>query len=429
MLNRTIPPAIHDAISFNFELKPCQLTRCLNQIPVYWLQGGTQEVVEVSWVFKAGIWQEPQTAVAQATAALLKNGTAHKSAFRLNEAIEYYGASLKTSANNDFASVTLHALSKHLPMLLPVVREIIAEAIFPEEEVNIYKQNALQRLAVNLRQCDFVANRHIDAFVFGRQHPYGRFTEQENVEALSSAVLNDFHKRFYTAANCTIFMSGNFDESNLELLKDNFGKDQWNVQAGAEVSIPLYTKMPDPQLKYRINNDPNGVQGAVRIARPFIHRTDPKFAEALVMNTVFGGYFGSHLMANIREDKGFTYGIYSSLISYQQEAMMMIATEAGKDVCEQTVAEVYKEMKIMQEQPIDSEELLLIKNYLLGGILGDLEGPFSIMQRWKNLILNDQTIDDFHRNISIYKGITVERIQELATEYLNPEQFYELIVV
>lgn len=429
MLNRSLAPAIHDAISFDFELKPCQFTRCLNQIPVYWLQAGTQEVVEVSWVFKAGIWQEPQTAVAQATASLLKNGTAHKSAFRLNEAIEYYGASLKATANNDFATVTLHALSKHLPMLLPVVKEIIAEAIFPEEEVTIYKQNALQRLAVNLRQCDFVANRHIDAYVFGRQHPYGKFTEQQDVEALNSAVLNDFHKRFYSSANCTIFLSGNFDEANLELIKDNFGKEQWNNSTAAAAHIPVFTKMPNETLKHRIENDPNGVQGAVRISRPFLQRTDPQFAEALVMNTVFGGYFGSRLMANIREEKGFTYGIYSSLISYQQEGMMMIATEAGKDVCEQTVEEVYKEMKLMQEQMVDAEELLLVKNYLLGGILGDLDGPFSIMQRWKNLILNEQTIEDFHRNINVYKTITAERIQELAQQYLNPDAFYELIVV
>ncbi|RQO31953.1 insulinase family protein [Taibaiella sp. KBW10] len=428
MLDRSIAPAIHDAVSFTFELPACQKTVCLNQIPIYWLQAGTQEVVEVSWVFKAGIWAESQTAVAQATAALLKNGTAHKSAYRLNEAIEYYGASLKVTANNDFSTVTLHALSKHLPLLLPVIKEIIAEAIFPEEEVNIYKQNALQRLSVNLRQCDFVANRHIDAFVFGRQHPYGKFTEQPDIEALSSSVLNDFHKKHYSAGNCTIFVSGNFEESNLNLVMDHFGKDSWN-DTQATTSIIGYDKQPNEVLKHRINNDPNGVQGAVRMARPFLMRTDPIFAETLVLNTVFGGYFGSRLMANIREEKGFTYGIYSSLISYQYEGMMMIATEAGKDVCEQTVAEIHKEMKLLQDSPIDAEELMLVKNYLLGSILGDLDGPFSIMQRWKNLILNNQTEADFHRSIAVYKNITAERLQELAQQYLNPEAFYELIVV
>jgi len=147
------------------------------------------------------------------------------------------------------------------------------------------------------------------------------------------------------------------------------------------------------------------------------------------LNTIFGGYFGSRLMANIREEKGYTYGIHSHIYNYKQDGALLIATEAGTAVCEQTVAEVYKEMDLLCNELVDDEELLLVKNYLLGNLLGDLDGPFSIMQRWKNLILNDMPAEQFDKNILIYKNITPEALQILAQKYLRKEDYYELIVV
>lgn len=427
MRNRSIPPQIHDAISFDFSLQPCNIINCDNNIPLYWINAGAQEVIEISLVFKAGIWHEPHNAVAQTVAALLKSGTSTQNALAINEAIEYYGASLKVSANNDWAFVTLHCLSKHATAILPTLHAILTDAAFEAHELELYKQNALQRLSVNLRQSDFVANRNIDALLFGRQHPYGKYTEAADIQALTTEQLRDFHKKNYAANNCRIFVCGNYTDATLQAIVDTFGKDNWNeslsytTQNTAEIS-------GSEQKLFRIINDETSVQGAIRMARMIPRRDDPVFPELFVMNTVFGGYFGSRLMANIREDKGYTYGIYSSLLSYIHAGVMMIGTEAGKEVCEQTIIEVKKEMKLMQETLVPEQELLLVKNYLLGSILGDLDGPFSIMQRWKNLILNDQDINTFNRNIEVYKNITPERVQELAQMYLHEAAFYELVV-
>ena len=131
------------------------------------------------------------------------------------------------------------------------------------------------------------------------------------------------------------------------------------------------------------------MQGAIRIARPFPNRHHPDFMKVMVLNTVFGGFFGSRLMSNIREEKGYTYGIHSYVQNHIHKSAWMISTEAGKDVCEATIEEVYKEMKLLREELVDEEELLLVRNYLIGTILGDLDGPFQIMGRWKNLILNN----------------------------------------
>lgn len=427
MINRKVAPPIKDAIDFDFQLLPCHAQILSNNIPLYWLSAGSQEVVQVDWVFEAGMWQEPQTAIAQATAALLKNGTDAQTSLQINEALEFYGASLKVAVNNDYAFVTLHTLTKHLAHILPIVRSVIMDASFPEEELEVYKQNALQRLSVNLRQCDFVANRHIDAFLFGRQHPYGRFTEPDDILALNVEALRAFHKARYAAQNCKIFMAGNINEHDVQLIAQYFGTNDWN---GTEITTSIsHIATPAEQLKHRMLNDEQGVQGAIRLARNFVTRQHPDFAPMIVVNTLFGGYFGSRLMANIREEKGYTYGIYSHLYNYKQQGALLIATEAGRDVCEAAVDEVFKEMKILREQPVQEDELLLVKNYLLGNLLGDLDGPFSIMQRWKNLILNDMPVEHFHNNISIYKAISVAQVQELANRYYREEDFYNLIVV
>ncbi len=416
-----------DAVNFNYQLQPLRREAFSNHIPLYWLCAGTQEVVQVEWVFEAGLWQEQQTAVAQATAALLKNGTARRSALEINEAIEFYGASLKIAANNDYTIVTLHTLTRHLAALLPVVREILTEASFAATEVETYVRNAQQRLGISLRQCDFVANRHIDAYLFGKAHPYGRFTEVADLLALNTATLSDFHCKHYQSGNCRIFMAGKIDKSHVAMVDEHFGRAQWG---GSEMApANEHTTNPAAERHYRIVNDENGVQGAVRIARNFPTRKHPDFSPMLVLNTVFGGYFGSRLMANIREEKGFTYGIYSQIYNYKWDGALLIATEAGREVCEQTVTEIYKEMDLLCQERVSEEELLLVKNYLLGNILGDLDGPFSIMQRWKNIVLNDLPDDHFDSNIEIYKTIGPDRLRDLAGKYLNRPDYYELVVI
>ena len=144
---------------------------------------------------------------------------------------------------------------------------------------------------------------------------------------------------------------------------------------------------------------------------------------------MFGGFFGSRLMSNIREDKGYTYGIHSYVQNHIQESAWMISTEAGKDVSEATVTEVYNEMALLRNTLIDEEELLLVRNYMIGSILGDLDGPFQIIGRWKNIILNDLDEQYFYDSIKVIKTISAEDIKALAEKYLKPEDFYELVVI
>src|SRR5690606_21312925 len=144
-----------------------------------------------------------------------------------------------------------------------------------------------------------------------------------------------------------------------------------------------FTLQAGSEKKLRLSIEEKSVQGAVRILRRFPTREHPDFAPMIILNTLLGGYFGSRLMANIREEKGYTYGIYSLLYAYQKESCLLIATEAGKEVCDAVIAETWKELDRLCQEPISKDELSLVKNYLFGNLLGDLDGPFSLIRRWK----------------------------------------------
>ncbi|MBS1689884.1 MAG: insulinase family protein [Bacteroidetes bacterium] len=426
VLDRKTPPRIHDAIEFEYKLPPVTEGRLDNGLPLYWLNAGVQDVVEMDWVFPAGIWYEQKQAVAQAAAGLIKNGTSKRTSHQIHEALEFYGANLKVSAGNDFSTITLYSLTKHLPQLLPIVFEIITDAIFPQEEVEIHKRNAIDRLLVSQRQCEFVANQQIDALLFGDKHPYGRYSKKEIIEAITREDLIAFYKNHYDLSRVKMFMSGNVAEQEVKWVNEVFGK-------AAITNNPLIEQSYQPQeaqeKKHNLLNDQNGVQGAIRIGRLFPNRHHPDFAPMVVLNTLFGGYFGSRLMSNIREDKGYTYGIYSSMSPYLNSGSLIIHTEAGRDVLEAAVKEIYHEMDVLCNEKADDDELLLVKNYLLGNMLGDLDGPFSIMQRWRTLILNDMTEANFNRNVNIYKTITADELQTLAQKYLRASDYHEIVVV
>ena len=426
MLDRKVTPTIEEAVHFDLQLKNCDRFTLDNKVPVYAMNAGAQDVVMVEWVFDAGNWYDKQPMVAATTNFLIKNGTTSKSAYQINDFFEFHGAYLNRSCYNETASITLHCLSKHLETLLPVVREIIETSIFPEQELAIYIQNQKQRLSVNLQKCDFIANRLIDEYLFGINHPYGTYSNAEDYDALNTDVIKAFYKQYYLNGSCKIFVAGKMPTGYESMLNKAFGTLPLHADAPVVVEHPVVTAS---QKKVEIINDENGVQGAIRMARPFPNRHHPDFQKAHVLNTLFGGFFGSRLMSNIREDKGYTYGIHSYFQNHVHASAWMISTEAGRDVCAATIAEVIKEMELLRNEPVDKEELDLVRNYMIGSLLGDLDGPFQLIGRWKNYVLNGLDENYFYKSIETIKSVTPEELQRLANTYLQPEDFYELVVI
>ena len=426
--DRAVPPFIKDAIDFNVVLPPCEKHVLSNGVEVYALNMGTEEMIMLNWVFFAGNWYEDKKTVAAACNFLLKNGTASKTAFEINEHFEYYGSYLNRSCYNETSELVLHCLNKHVEELLPVVAEIVSESSFREEEIDIYKQNSQQRLKVSLQKCEFVAGRLIDAYLFGEDHPYGAYNNLEDYAAINREDLLSFYNEYYKHGRCVLFVSGKLPETLIPLLDRHFGKLPIRNHRGG-IELVHHTMKPSDQKQFNITNDVNGVQSAIRIARNFPNRHHPDFQKVMVLNNVFGGFFGSRLMGNIREDKGYTYGIYSYLLNHVQESGWMISTEAGRDVTAATIEEIYREMADLREEKIDDDELLMTRNYMIGTILGDLDGPFQVAGRWKNLILNDLDENYFYAGIETIKTVSAAELQQLANKYLKQEEFYELVVV
>ena len=426
MPDRKTAPPILDAIEFDLQLKPCNRFKLDNGVPVYSIDAGAEELVMVELVFFAGNWYEEKNIVAATTNFMLKNGTRNKSAFAINEHFEFYGAYLNRHCYNETATFTLHTLSKHLPALLPVMAEILTESVFPEDELVIYKQNQKQRLEVNLKKCDFVANRLIDEYVYGFSHPYGKYTRTEDYDKLGQDELIRFYKDYYTQGNCILFVAGKLPADIEQQLNTAFGDLPFHQRPPEEKT---FIQTPAIEKKYNIINDANGVQAAIRIARPFPDRHHEDYPKIQVLNNIFGGFFGSRLMSNIREDKGYTYGIHSHIQNHIHESSWQISTEAGRDVSEATLAETYKEMERLCHETVSAEELDLVKNYMIGGLLGDLDGPFQIIARWKSYVLNQLPDTYFNKSIQTIRTVQPEEIQVLANKYLNPADFYELVVV
>jgi predicted Zn-dependent peptidase len=425
MLNRTIAPQIKDAIDYKITLRPYTKFLLSNGAPVYYINDGAEEVAMIEFVFKAGNYYEDKNTIAAATNYLIKNGTRNRSAFEITEFFEYYGAFLDRQCNNETASITLHCLSRHLKELLPVIRELITDSIFPENELAIFQQNSIQRLSVNLLKCDFVANRFIDEYLYGPNHPYGKVSNKEDIEAIQKEDMVSFFKKYYLQSDCCIFSAGKLPPDFETLLESHFG----DLPLHENMITPTHTREFASEKKHFINNDKNGVQGAIRIGRPFPNRKHPDYKKAVVLNTLFGGYFGSRLMSNIREEKGYTYGIRSFFQNHISENAWIISTEAGKEFCEATIQEVYKEMNLLRKELVNDEELLLVKNYMIGLNLSYIDGPFHVISRWKSLILNDLDENYFYDSIQAIKEITAEELQQLAGKYLQPDDFYELLVI
>jgi len=426
MVNRSVEPAIHEAVDLDIQLKPYKGFTLDNGVQVYAIDAGAEEVVMVEWVFYAGNWYEDKNIVAATVNHMLKNGTNTKPAFAINEHFEFYGAYLNRNCYNETATLTLHSLSKHLPHLLPVMAELLTESTMPEKELAIYKQNQKQRLAVNLKKGDFVANRFIDEYLYGINHPYGKYTSAADYDALQQEELLAYYHRYYTSGHAILFVAGKLPVDIQEQLNKAFGHLPLNNTTLADVQ---HHPQPAAEKKYAIINDEKGVQASIRIARPFPNRHHPDFTKVQVLNNIYGGYFGSRLMSNIREDKGYTYGIHSYLQNHMHTSAWLISTEAGRDVSAATIAEIYKEMQVLCNEPVGEDELRLVRNYMMGSILGDLDGPFQIIARWKNYILNNLTGDYFYKALEAIRTVSAEELQQLAKKYFNTEEFYELTVV
>lgn len=421
MLDRSQAPdsfPIHD-----FALPRPTTLRLSNGLPVYVIASGKQAICVLQLVFRAGRWFEKEKWVSVFASKMIAEGSERYSARAISEAFDQIGAFWEVNAGTDLFSIEVYVLNKHVRTALDLLCELIAHATIPENEFELLKGRMHQQLKVNLEKTNYLAGQMMKERMFGDQHPYGYLPQPLDLEALKRDHVANFYQHFIQQRPFDIIVSGMVNDELLGHIESTLGR----LAVRGHVESPQFP----PVLGERFNpvpERPDAMQTSLRIAAPLFLRHHPDAIGMEVLNELFGGYFGSRLMQNIREEKGLTYGIYSSLIFLQHAGYLMISAEVSKENKEVAVAEIFKEIKMLTTEKVGEEELLLVKNYLAGNHIKSFNTPVNIADHFKTLHYFQLEPDYFDNYIEKVNEITAERLMELANQYFDEKGFLTVTV-
>ena len=421
MPNRTKAPPIHEIQ--NFGLPAPNKYRLDNGMALYEVRMGTQDALKLEIIFDAGRPQEYKKLAARTTAALLKEGTQSFNAATIAETIDFYGGSLNVPVNLDTSNIILYSLTKHFEHLLPLIVEMMTVPVFPEKELKAFQHRNQQRLLVDLTKNDVIAYRTLTELIFGKLHPYGYNSFPETYAAVKKEDLLQHFNNNYLIDNCLAIISGKTHPKIIDLINHHIGSISKN-----KTFEKKYWDRPNLTPKKLKLEYPQMLQTAIRVGRKLFNRKHHDFYGFYVLNTILGGYFGSRLMTNIREEKGYTYNIYSTMDAMIMDGYFYIGTEVGNEVVQPTLKEIYKEMDRLQTDLVKEEELQMVRNYLLGNLLTTLDGAFNISEVIKTKVVEGLSDDYLIQLVNTIKSITAKDIQRLARKYLNKEDMWEVIV-
>jgi zinc protease len=420
LLNRKTPPTSQELKTIH--IPEGQKISMANGVDIHYINAGTSDVLRIDFVFDAGSRKQTRKAIALTTNGMLSEGTKTYSAQQIANELDFFGAYFQTRCHVDDSIVSLYCLKKHFSSCLPYVIDVLSNSYFPDNELITYKQNAIQRLLVNQEKNSFLCRRAFYSSVFGSENPYGSYSESVDYEIISRETLVDFFNTHYRNNIKYILIAGSVDAEILEQTKKTFSL----INSRKATNSPIISSSLIVEKQFIDKQD--SVQSAIRIGRQFFNRKHPDYRKMQLLNLVLGGYFGSRLMKNIREDKGLTYGIYSSLESYLDSGCFYVDTDINNDLRVVGIKEIYKEINDLRNRLIPEDELALAKNYMLGSFLRSIDGPFSLADRHKILVDYGLDYQFYYDFVDIIKQTSAEELRDLANKYLKKEDLSEIVV-
>ena len=396
--------------------------RTASGVRIYALPAPEYGVVRLSFVFRAGSsWQEVPFC-ASATVNNLAEGSRDMTSQQIAERLDYYGSYFDVSMDRDWSVVTFVCLSKFFDRTMEVARRILLEPEFPQEELRTYCDKSRQTLAINRTKVDFNARELFARSLYGASHPYGISSPAERYDDLEREQVKAFYEKHYTAAGCFAVMSGDVDDLRLRAVEE-FLADMPRGEAGSRVDFPAPLSVRRAEMPF-----PGAVQSAIRVGRVLFPRSHPDFIGMQVVATVLGGYFGSRLVHNLREERGYTYGAYSAMVNFDRSGYFEAATEVGTQFTDDALKQVFAEIERLRCEPVPAQELALVKNIVVGEVMRILDGPFGIadvtIENIQNGFGNDY-LEGFVRQV---REMTPGRVQELAGKYLAPDLLTAVVV-
>lgn len=419
--DRNQQPDIFPVDKINF-LQPEEY-RLSNGSPVYLMHGGGQEIVKFDFLFRAGSWYDKRKLDSVMAASMLHEGTSSRTASQLAETFDFYGAQFNASPYYDNSYVSFLTLKKHLPTLLPVVADILRDSVFPENEFEILRQKRKQKALVDSKTVGISAQRNFLRQVMGTNHPYAPIKSYDYYDTVTREHAHEFYRNHYTSERMSIIASGHVDNKTMELLEQSFGTPWGEKTDYAPDSSKL--QLPDPE-KIEIHKK-GASQNAIAIGRLMPTLNHPDYPALKVLVTLLGGFYGSRLMKNLREDKGYTYSVHSSAIPFLQQGIFLTFSEVGTEVSEDAVKQIYHEMERLQNELVPEDELEMVRSYMMGRVLREFDGPFAMAQSFETIFEFGLTYGYYERLIETIRNITPTEIQNLAQQYLSPKDMTQVI--
>lgn len=421
LLDRKTPPIFQEIKTINVIPAKEQLLK--NKLLLGYINAGTEKVLKIELIFDSGIIDAPSPAVAHATAYMLDKGTSKYSANELATKFDSLGAYIGAEVSYEKTILTVYALSRNVEEVIKLLLEVVTDVVFSEQELKTYVNNQRQKMKVNLERVSYVAKKRFPALIYGKDHPYAATTELEDYDELTLAEIQAYYLTNFLTEQTRLQVAGDVNQGVLNLLISSFG--QLRLKTAVENEF-ISSDLPEAK-KLKIEKK-NAVQCAIRIGKPLFNRSHPDYVKMQMVSTILGGYFGSRLMANIREDKGYTYGIGSAVVPLRNTGYFFLTTEVGVDVCDAALKEIYFEINRLQTEEVTDQELKLVKNYVLGSFLKSVDGPFAQMDKYqlvKDSKLTYQYFDDY---IATVKSMTKEDVIRLSKAYLAIDSLSELVV-
>lgn len=392
-----------------------------NGMKIYVLPSDDFEVLRVSFVFRAGSTRQPRPFVASATANMLCEGTARLSAREIAEQLDFYGSYFDVNLDRDYAYISFCSLTKFVAPTLDVAAEILLHPAFPAEEVAIYRAKRRQRLAVERAKVDVQAREAFARSLFGAAHPYGISHPEAAYDDLDRSQLEAFYRSCYTARNGFVVCSGRVGEAELAAIEAVAAQFPTGGEAPA-ARFPAVETTPRCFVPHA-----GAVQSSIRMGRLLFTREHPDFLGMQLLATVLGGYFGSRLMQNLREERGYTYGVMAAMVNFEREGYLAIATQVGTAVTADALVQIRTEIERLRREPVPEEELSLAKRIMIGEMMRVLDGPFGIADVTIENLLCGRPNAEIDRNVQRIQAFTPADMQQLAVRWLAPEEFVTVV--
>lgn len=421
MLNRKTAPILSGLSTPRLLPHECKILP--NGIELVTLHDPNQEVFKIDVVLKSGAWYQSQPLIASTMLNMLNEGTSSHTAEDIAELFDYYGAYVDYNCGMHKSELSLISLNKYAAETINMLAEMAQDSIFPEKELEIYLRNKREEFLVDREKTSWLARKEFSHLLFGSSHPYANVIDEADYSRVNRDSLLQFYRQHIHTGNCRIILSGNISAEVLTATERSFHTLPVPLQQETDKVFELHSSTPGT---YHIEKS-DAVQSSIRIGKTGVHLTHKDYPGFQLLNTVLGGYFGSRLMSNIREEKGYTYGINSFNVSLFQSSFWGIATDVNYDHVQATVDESLKEIRRLQTDLIPEDELQLVKNYLHGELLRELDGVFSQSDALKHKLNYGMDNRFYIRMIECINTCSASELRDLANRYLSINDLYIVI--